>query len=304
MSDVVTTNGSDPVTALLMRAATDPAFDSQKFETAVAFVKEREAKAERRAYNDAMARISEKLDAIPKTGKNDYLRSKYAEKDAMLAIIKPIAAEHGVGIRFGSQPPSRPGVQCVTCITSLGAHEEITVLEGPVVMPAPSRDGKTQMTPIQAVGSTTTYLERYLLGMVFSLVLADEQDDDGEATRTPPPPPGGKRSSWQRNTSPPDPPRQPPPIPQTDDQWRIWLTKLRDACGVIYKPDELVTLAGSDRMKAVIAASPTWAHDEIDHILAEHFERLAEKEAEAEGEGDGDGDELPPIKGEDKLAAG
>ncbi len=299
MSDVATTNGSDPVTALLMRAATDPAFDSQKFETAVAFVKEREAKAERRAYNDAMARISEKLDAIPKTGKNDYLRSKYAEKDAMLAIIKPIAAEYGVGIRFGSQTPSRPGVQCVTCITSLGAHEEITVLEGPVVMPAPSRDGKTQMTPIQAVGSTTTYLERYLLGMVFSLVLADEQDDDGEATRQRPPTPGGKRSAWQRNSTP-DAPRQPPPIPQTDDEWRTWLIKLRDACATIYRREDLVQLAGTNRIKTVIAASPTWAHDEIDHILAEHFERLAEKEEEAEG----DGDELPPIIGEDKLAAG
>jgi hypothetical protein len=302
VSDVVATNGTDPVTTLLMRAATDPAFDSQKFETAVAFVREREARAERRAYNEAMARISEKLDAIPKTGKNDYLKSRYAEKDAMLKLIKPIAAEYGVGIRFGSQPPTRPGLQCVTCITSLGAHEEITTLEGPVVMPAPSRDGKIQMTPIQAVGSTTTYLERYLLGMVFSLVLADEQDDDGEATRTDLPPPSNKRSAWQRNTKPPDTPRQPLPIPQTDEEWSTWLTRLRDACAVIYKRPDLVQLFGTNRIKAVIAASPTWAHDEIDRIAAENFERLSDEEPPPEETNEDDG--LPPIVGEEKLGAG
>ena len=55
MSDIMLAGNSDPVTALLLRAATDPAFDSSKFETAVAFLRSADPTQARRAFNDAMS---------------------------------------------------------------------------------------------------------------------------------------------------------------------------------------------------------------------------------------------------------
>ena len=183
MSDLIpAVNGVDPITALLTRAATDPQFDATKFEVAVNFLREREATQARRAFNDAMAAAQAEMRAIHRDAKNDHLRSRYATLDGMLSTILPAASRHGLNIRFGSAPAAQPGWQCVTCIVSLGDHVETTSLEGPVVI-AGAAGGRTQMTGIQATGSTTTYLKRYLLGMVFSLVLTDEQDDDGEASR-------------------------------------------------------------------------------------------------------------------------
>ena len=242
------------------------------------------------------------MEPVLRGSPNKGTGSRYARLEDIDQQMRPSYTRHGFSVRYGSEPPPSPGWMRITCtIAHEAGYWEQNYLDSPVSTTG-SQGGRMGMTPVQAVGATVTYLRRYLLAMSFNIVLADITggDADGEEQR-PPPPQTGKRTGWQRN-SPPDAQRQPPPIPQTDDQWRIWLTKLRDACGVIYKREELVTLAGSDRMTAILAASPTWAHDEIDHILAEHFERLAEKAATEEAEGGGD--ELPPIIGEDKLAAG
>ena len=260
MSDIMLAGNSDPVTALLLRAATDPAFDSSKFETAVAFLREREATQARRAFNDAMSAAQSEMREVPRDAKNDHLRSRYATLNGMLSVILPVASRHGLNVRFGSATASQPGWQCVTCIVSLGDHVETTSLEGPVVV-AGAAGGRTQMTAIQATGSTTTYLKRYLLGMIFSLVLTDEQDDDGEASR-------------QRVATPPSR----PPVREAEPRQTVgaWL----DALAL-----ELAACEGAEEVDAVLARSDVQAaqdrlqngaRDRLDGMLQTAIARTAE----------------------------
>ena len=176
----------DPITQMLMRAATDPNFDPQKFEVAVRFLTDREEKANLRAFNRAMGRVAANLTAVDKDGKAP--RYRYTTLDAMLKVIRPVCAPEGIQFRFGTQPPTIPGNQCVTCVLSHDdGHESIIALEAPTQETTGIRGGAIQMNDIQAIGSTLTYLKRYALGMAFTLILADEQDDDGVAAGKPRP---------------------------------------------------------------------------------------------------------------------
>jgi hypothetical protein len=252
---------------LLSRAATDPQFDATKFEVAVNFLREREATQARRAFNDAMASAQAEMRAIHRDAKNDHLRSRYATLDGMLSTILPAATRHGLNVRFGSAPATQPGWQCVTCIVSLGDHVEITSLEGPVVV-AGAAGGRTQMTGIQATGSTTTYLKRYLLGMVFSLVLTDEQDDDGEAGR-------------RRWTAPPSR----PPVAEIEQPKRPTVTQWLDALA-----SELAACEGGEEVDAILARDDVQqaqdklrngAADRLNHMIHAAIARTAATETSA-----------------------
>lgn len=267
MSDIISTSNSDPITALLVRAATDTNFDAGKFEVAVNFLREREATQARRAFNDAMASAQAEMRAIHRDAKNDHLRSRYATLDGMLSTILPAATRHGLNVRFGSAPATQPGWQCVTCIVSLGDHVEITSLEGPVVV-AGAAGGRTQMTGIQATGSTTTYLKRYLLGMVFSLVLTDEQDDDGEAGR-------------RRWTAPPSR----PPVAEIEQPKRPTVTQWLDALA-----SELAACEGGEEVDAILARDDVQqaqdklrngAADRLNHMIHAAIARTAATETSA-----------------------
>jgi hypothetical protein len=186
---LTTGNGADPLTAMLLRAATDPNFDPAKFEVAVRFLTERETRQAHSAFNVAMADAATEMQQVPKDASNDYLHSRYATLPGMLSVIKPITAQKGLAFRFGTLPHPDPDWMTVTLILSLGDHEEVTALSGPILSGEGIRGGKTQMNNLQAVGGTVTYLSRYLLGMVFSLIqhmpdIADD-NDGGDPTRKP-----------------------------------------------------------------------------------------------------------------------
>jgi hypothetical protein len=277
MSDLMPAIKPDPVTALLERAALDPGFDAEKFSVAVNFMREREATQARRAFNDAMSQAQSEMREVPRDAKNDHLRSRYATLNGMLSVILPVASRHGLNVRFGSAPASQPGWQCVTCIVSLGDHVETTSLEGPVVV-AGAAGGRTQMTGIQATGSTTTYLKRYLLGMIFSLVLTDEQDDDGEATR---------QHHLPRQAMPASRPPVVEPRPK-----RTTVSEWLDALGIELanaspaEADEI--LARSDVQKAQDTLRGD-AKDRLQYILDQTIARLAAADEAAETEA---GDQL------------
>ena len=186
---LTTGNGADPLTAMLLRAATDPNFDPAKFEVAVRFLTDRETRQAHSAFNVAMADAATEMQQVPKDASNDYLHSRYATLPGMLSVIKPITAQKGLAFRFGTLPHPDPDWMTVTLILSLGDHEEVTALSGPILSGEGIKGGKTQMNNLQAVGGTVTYLSRYLLGMVFSLIqhMPDiaADNDGGDPTRKP-----------------------------------------------------------------------------------------------------------------------
>jgi hypothetical protein len=207
--------------------------------------------------------------------------------------MRPIYTDHGFSVRFGSAPAPFEGYIRITCtVAHASGYFEENYLDAPITAVG-SQGGKTATTSVQAVGSAVTYLRRYLLGMVFNIVLADE-DDDGEGMRrtaaaaTPRAPRRADPEVW--DTPPAEKPQR------TDEQWHVWIDKLRAACAVLKHRQEVVEIGNKPSVGDAIATAPDWARREISAILAENFARFPAEPGD-------DLDEIV-IEGQEKLAAG
>ena len=125
--------------------------------------------AARRAFNEAIAAAKPKIPPIVRntTGHNS---KKYADFAKIASVVEPILAEHGLGYRFRSETSDRISVTCI--IFHRDGHSEETTLTGP-----PDTTGNKNA--VQAIGSTSTYLQRYTL--MLALGLAASNDDDASA---------------------------------------------------------------------------------------------------------------------------
>lgn len=144
-----------------------------------------EANLARKAFDEAMSAAKAEIGPIKKnrhvgydSKKSDAGRTEYSHEDfaEIAKQINPILAAHGLSYRFRTASPP-DGPVSVTCIIShrMGYSEENS-LQAP-------RDTSGSKNPIQAVGSTVTYLQRYTLKA--ALGLAAENDDDGQQSGAP-----------------------------------------------------------------------------------------------------------------------
>jgi hypothetical protein len=83
---------------------------------------------------------------------------------------------------------------------------------------------------------------------------------------------------------------------RTDEQWRVWIDKLRAACATLKHRQEVVEIGNKPSVGDAIATAPDWAQREISAILAENYARFPEEPGD-------DLDEVV-IAGEHNLAAG
>lgn len=128
-----------------------------------------EAGNARKAFDEAIAAAKAEIPPIQRnaTGHNS---KKYADFAAIAKVVDPILGKHGLSYRFRTNQGERIAVTCV--LSHKAGHSEETTLSGPA-------DSTGSKNPIQAIGSTLTYLQRYSL--VQMLGLAASNDDDGSA---------------------------------------------------------------------------------------------------------------------------
>jgi hypothetical protein len=301
MSEVVPASNS-VLASFIERAARDPEFDVQKFGELLRMQREVEHDQARKAFNRAMASAQAEMLPVVRDAKNSHLNNRYAKLETIDAAIRPIYTRWGFSVRYGSAPSPQEGWLRITCTV---AHDdgyfEENYLDAPVSLTG-SQGGRMAVTPVQAIGSTVTYLRRYLLGMVWNTVLADE-DDDGEGARraAAAPMPRGARvaeRAAEYEAPPQSTPKATAPVDRTDAQWRVWLDKLRDACATLYHRSEVVQVAERPSVADALATGPEWVRDEVSAILAENYKRFAAEEPTA--------DDLPEVEinGSDKVMAG
>ncbi len=136
----------------------------------------------RKAFDEAIAAAKAKIPVISKNRKVDYTtkdqgRVSYDHEDlgVIAETVNPILAEQGLSYRYRSaQQGDRVSVTCI--VTHRDGHFEETTLEA-------NSDTSGKKNPIQAVGSTITYLQRYTLKLALGLAAA--KDDDGKASEAP-----------------------------------------------------------------------------------------------------------------------
>jgi hypothetical protein len=166
--------------ALFERLARDPAIDPARIQQFLQMKREEEDRQAQRAFNAAMAGAQAEFEPIVKRHLVDYAnktggRTTYKHEDLsdIESAVKPALSRHGLSYRFrGTSNPNDP--VSVTCIVShrAGHFEETTLLAG-----ADNSGGKNS---IQAIGSTTRYLQRYTLTL--ALGLAAGREDDGRSS--------------------------------------------------------------------------------------------------------------------------
>lgn len=138
-----------------------------------------EANQARKAFDDAMAAAKAEIPVILKNRTVDFtgktgIRTHYRHEDLaeIARTVDPILAKYGLSYRFRTMSPVGEPVT-VTCVVShRGGHSEENSLVGP-------RDDSGNKNPLQSIGSTISFLQRYTLKA--ALGLAASNDDDGKA---------------------------------------------------------------------------------------------------------------------------
>ena len=121
-----------------------------------------------KAFNEASSAFRSECPTIAKTLTGH--QSKYAGLSETIDQIKPLLLKNGLSYTWKTgQDGENISVTCK--VTHLQEHSEETSLSA-----APDTSGSKQ--PIQAIGSTVSYLQRYTLYAVLGLT-SSEMDNDG-----------------------------------------------------------------------------------------------------------------------------
>ena len=149
-----------------------------------AFYRQIRADEAKDAFNLAMKSAQDEMGPVARKTENKHLGSKYATLEAIDLECRPIYAKHGFSLTFNSKFNDDKGELTVSCkcLHTAGHVEEYELSGG---LDGAGAQGKSNKTPIQAVGSTITYLKRYLTCMIFNIQLINE-DLDGNAQKPKP----------------------------------------------------------------------------------------------------------------------
>jgi hypothetical protein len=173
------------VLALIERVALDPRADVEKLERLIAMYERLKAKEAELAYNAAKGRILKKLAGIKivknrsalaeidkgKPQKGSYEAFKYAPLEEIDRHLRPLLAEEDMDLSFSDEAQERGDILIRGRLKHLpGGHYEDSF------MPAPpdTTGGKSN---VQAVGSTNSFLRRYIACNIFNIVVVGDDDD-------------------------------------------------------------------------------------------------------------------------------
>lgn len=259
----------------IIRAAQDDTIDITKLQALLDMQRQVAQDRSKRMFNTAMASAQAEMLPVIRDAQNTHTKSKYARLETIDGQMRPIYTHHGFAVRYGSQPCSREGWMRITItISHAGGHWEENYLDAPPDE-AGSR-GTTNKTPIMAVGSSVTYLRRYLLCMAFNIVLADDlaPDDDGA--------PAGRANGHDqqgstRRTTEPDPLEEP-----NGTRWLANLTKLVKGAASL---EALVEIGGHRAVHRAKQQAPLLIRQQIEDLFREAHERLAPVGGDAGQEG-------------------
>lgn len=164
-------------------AAANPAMDVAKVKELFAMHRELMEREAAQAFADALAKAQSNIVPIAKDRRNDHTKSWYATLAAIVDQVTPIISAEGLAISYDTfdpvrdkdLPPLEKGwVRVIALVSHRGGHTRKYHLDG--ALDNAGKDGTVNKTGIQAMGSTVTYLRRYLFCMIFNVATADDND--------------------------------------------------------------------------------------------------------------------------------
>lgn len=136
------------------------------------FIREIEKDESRLAFDAARPAMQADLPEIPKRGSIDYGKGKsiaYPLWEDTNELIKPVLSRHGFYLDFDVKQQPNSVIVIASLTHELGHAKQVT-MGFPI-------DGSGAKSPVQAIGSTTSYGKRYTAGALLNLTARGEDDD-------------------------------------------------------------------------------------------------------------------------------
>lgn len=158
----------------IVRLARDPSVDADKLERLVKMQRELMKDEATRAFYESMANVQAIIAPIVKKDRGE--KSPYAKLERIEKEIRPIYTKEGFSITYGAGTATVEGeIKVVAKLLHKMGHSESYELQGALDMAGPK--GGANKTAIQGLGSSVSYLRRYLLTLIFNLILEGEDND-------------------------------------------------------------------------------------------------------------------------------
>jgi hypothetical protein len=183
-------DSASTVLALINRLSLDPRADVEKLDRVMTLYERLKAKDSELQYNAAKGRILQKLASIkivknrpalceiekgkPRSGTCEAF--KYAPLEEIDKHLRPLLTEEEMDLSYSDEPLESGGIVIRGRLKHLpSGHYEDSF------MPAPldTTGGKSE---VQAVGSTNSFLRRYVLCNIFNIVVVGDDDDGNGGT--------------------------------------------------------------------------------------------------------------------------
>lgn len=160
------------------RASRDPEFNAEKFNLILLAEERRDARDAERRFDEALAACQKELEPIRADMESDKPKNKYASYIKIDNAIRSTYSKFGFALSFDTDECPHPLTVRVVCYVSACGHKSKKFIDIPADGKGPS--GGDVMTRTHATGSAVQYGRRYLLTMIFNLVV-DKRivDDDG-----------------------------------------------------------------------------------------------------------------------------
>jgi hypothetical protein len=183
-------DSSSTVLELIERVALDPRADVEKLDRMMAMYERLKAKEAELAFNAAKGRILKKLAGIRivktrpalyeidkgRPQKGTYEAFKYAPLEEIDKHLRPLLLEEDMDLSYSDEPREHGWVLIRGRLKHLpGGHFEDSF------MPAPP-DTSGGKSTVQGVGSTNSYLRRYIACNIFNIVVVGDDDDGNGGT--------------------------------------------------------------------------------------------------------------------------
>lgn len=161
----------DPMASMLERVLMDPRVPMDRMERIWEMKEKVDADAARKAFNAAFSTASAELPTIPLNGVG-HNSKPYALLKDIVSLTRPVLSRHGLILNWEVEITDKVRV------TAWLRHSMGHAISTTILLPA---DASGSKNPVQALGSSQTYGERYTAQAILGLSLGEDTDDDGKA---------------------------------------------------------------------------------------------------------------------------
>ncbi len=164
---------------LMEQALADPSADLDRLGRVAAIYERALVREAEQAFAAALIQMQRRLPVLDELGEvtdeSGAVKSTYATWEDTLEVIRPILFRHGFALSFKPGVSARGEPVVVGVLRHQAGHKE----EAELVLPADLSGGKN---PVQAVGSSLSYGQRYVTKLLLNLASRRRgEDDDGRS---------------------------------------------------------------------------------------------------------------------------